>query len=96
MTVSVNGGMSGLFSVIAFLEGWFLFGLPGAVILAIIVMVVMAIIQFRQIPVSGPFINSLMTNFETFFENSPYVYANPHRKPWMFGLPDKNGVYNNA
>ncbi len=30
-----------------------LFGLPGAVILAIIVMVVMGIIQFRQIPISG-------------------------------------------
>jgi hypothetical protein len=37
----------GLFSVIAFLVGWITFGLLGAVILAIIVMVVMGIIQFK-------------------------------------------------
>jgi hypothetical protein len=36
----------GLFFVIAFLVGWFIFGLLGAVVLAIIVMVVMGIIQF--------------------------------------------------
>lgn len=47
MAISVNWGILGLFSVIAFLVGWFLFGLPGAVILAIIVMVVTGIIPFR-------------------------------------------------
>jgi CHASE2 domain-containing sensor protein len=47
MAITVNWGMMGLFSVIAFLVGWFIFGLLGAVILAIIVMVVMGIIQFR-------------------------------------------------
>jgi hypothetical protein len=47
MAIDVNWGMMGLFSVIAFLIGWFIFGLLGAVILAIIVMVVMGIIQFR-------------------------------------------------
>ncbi len=47
MAITVNWGMMGLFSVVAFLVGWFIFGLLGAVILAIIVMVVMGIIQFR-------------------------------------------------
>jgi len=47
MAIDVNWGMMGLFSVIAFLVGWFMFGLLGAVVLAIIVMVVMGIIQFR-------------------------------------------------
>jgi hypothetical protein len=43
----VNWGALGLVSVIAFLIGWFLFGLLGAVIIAIIVMVLMGIITFR-------------------------------------------------
>lgn len=47
MAISVNWGMMGLLSVIAFLVGWFIFGLLGAVILAIIVMVVMGIIKFK-------------------------------------------------
>ena len=47
MAISVNWGMIGLFSVIAFLAGWFIFGLLGAVILAIIVMVLMGIIRFN-------------------------------------------------
>jgi hypothetical protein len=46
MAITVNWGMMGLFSVIAFLAGWFLFGLFGAVIAAIIVMVAMGIIKF--------------------------------------------------
>ncbi len=46
MAITVNWGMLGLFSIIAFLVGWFLFGLLGAVILAIIVMVLMGSIQF--------------------------------------------------
>jgi hypothetical protein len=36
----------GLGAVIAFLIGWFIFGLLGAVILAIIVMVVLGIMKF--------------------------------------------------
>ena len=47
MAISVNWGALGLASVIAFLIGWFLFGLLAAVILAIIVMVLMGIITFR-------------------------------------------------
>ncbi len=46
MAITVNWGMLGLGSVIAFLVGWFLFGLLGAVILAIIVMFFMGIIRF--------------------------------------------------
>ena len=46
MALSVNWGALGLVSVIAFLVGWFLFGLLGAVIIAIIVMVLMGIIKF--------------------------------------------------
>ena len=34
-------------SVIAFLGGWLMFGLLGAVVLAIIVLVLMGIIRFR-------------------------------------------------
>jgi len=47
MPITVNWGMMGLFSVIAFLIGWFIFGLLGAVILAIIVMFLMGIIKIR-------------------------------------------------
>lgn len=47
MAIDVNWGAIGLASVIAFLIGWFIFGLLGAVILAIIVMVLMGIIKFR-------------------------------------------------
>jgi hypothetical protein len=47
MAIDVNWGAIGLVSVIAFLIGWFIFGLLGAVILAIIVMVLMGIIKFR-------------------------------------------------
>jgi hypothetical protein len=46
MAVSVNWGAMGLGAVIAFLIGWFIFGLLGAVILAIIVMALMGIIKF--------------------------------------------------
>jgi len=47
MAIDVNWGAIGLVSVIAFLIGWLIFGLLGAVILAIIVMVLMGIIKFR-------------------------------------------------
>ena len=46
MAISVNWGAMGLGAVIAFLIGWFLFGLLGAVILALIVMVLLGIIRF--------------------------------------------------
>jgi high-affinity Fe2+/Pb2+ permease len=44
--VSVNWGAMGLGAVIAFLIGWFIFGLLGAVILAIIAMEVLGIMKF--------------------------------------------------
>jgi hypothetical protein len=44
--VSVNWGALGLGAVVAFLIGWFIFGLLGAVILAIIAMVVLGIMKF--------------------------------------------------
>jgi hypothetical protein len=44
--VSVNWGAMGVGAVIAFLIGWFLFGLLGAVILAIIAMIVLGIMKF--------------------------------------------------
>ena len=45
MAITVNWGAMGLGSVIAFVIGWFIFGLLGAVVLAIIVMVLMGIIK---------------------------------------------------
>ncbi len=47
MAIEVNWGALGLSSVIAFLIGWYIFGLLGAVILAIIVMIILGIIKFR-------------------------------------------------
>ena len=44
--VSVNWGAMGIGAVVAFLIGWFLFGLLGALILAIIAMVVLGIMKF--------------------------------------------------
>jgi len=44
--VSVNWAAMGLGAVVAFLIGWFLFGLLGAVILAVIAMVVLGIMKF--------------------------------------------------
>jgi hypothetical protein len=46
MALSVNWGAMGLGAVIAFLIGWFIFGLLGAVILAIIVMAILGLIKF--------------------------------------------------
>lgn len=37
----------GIGAVLAFLIGWYIFGLLGAVILAIIVMVLMGVIKFK-------------------------------------------------
>ncbi len=46
MAVTVNWGAMGIGAVIAFLVGWYIFGLLGAVILAIIVMTLLGIIKF--------------------------------------------------
>ena len=47
MTVTVEWSHITILSVIAFVVGWFIFGLLGAVVLAIIVMVLMGIIKVR-------------------------------------------------
>jgi hypothetical protein len=47
MGVTVNWSRMGIGSVLAFLVGWFLFGLLGAVILAIVVMLLMGIIKVK-------------------------------------------------
>ncbi len=47
MAISVNWGAMGIGAVIAFLVGWYIFGLLGAVILAIVVMALMGIIKFK-------------------------------------------------
>ena len=47
MAINVNWGALGLGSAIAFLIGWLLFGLLGAVMLALIVMIILGIIKFR-------------------------------------------------
>jgi len=48
MAVTVQWSRIGLGSVVAFLIGWFLFGLLGAILIAVVVMLLMGIIQFRQ------------------------------------------------
>ena len=47
MAITINWGAMGLGSVIAFVIGWFIFGLLGAVVLAIIVMVLIGIIKIK-------------------------------------------------
>jgi hypothetical protein len=47
MAINVNWGAMGVGSVIAFIIGWLLFGLLGAVVLAIIVMILLGIIKFK-------------------------------------------------
>ena len=47
MAITMNWGALGLGSVVAFIIGWFLFGLPGAVLLAIVVLILMGILRFR-------------------------------------------------
>jgi len=46
MPVSANWGMLGLFSGIAFMAGWFVFGTMGAVLLSIVAMVAIDIVRF--------------------------------------------------
>jgi len=45
--VTMDWSKISVVSVIAFLVGWFLFGLLGAVVLAIIVLVLMGIIRIK-------------------------------------------------
>jgi hypothetical protein len=45
MAITVQWSHIGLGAVVAFLIGWFLFGLLGAIIIAIIVLVLMGIIR---------------------------------------------------
>lgn len=47
MGVSVQWGRLGLGAVIGFLIGWWIFGLFGAVLLAIVLMFLMGIIKIR-------------------------------------------------
>jgi len=47
MALTVNWGAIGIGSVIAFVIGWFIFGLLGAIVLAIVVMVLMGIIKVK-------------------------------------------------
>jgi len=47
MALTMNWGALGLGSVIAFVVGWFLFGLLGAIVLAVIVLFAMGILKFR-------------------------------------------------
>jgi hypothetical protein len=47
MEINMNWGALGLGSVVAFLIGWFLFGLLGAIILAVIVLILMGILVIR-------------------------------------------------
>jgi hypothetical protein len=47
MAITMNWGALGLGSVVAFIIGWIIFGLLGAVLLAIVVLVLMGILRFR-------------------------------------------------
>jgi len=47
MAISMNWGAIGIGAVVAFIIGWFLFGLLGAVVLAIVVLLLMGILKIR-------------------------------------------------
>jgi len=47
MAITVQWSHIGLGSVVAFLIGWFLFGLLGATIIAVVVLVLMGVIKIR-------------------------------------------------
>jgi hypothetical protein len=47
MAINMNWGALGLGAVVAFAIGWWIFGLLGAIVLAIIVCVLMGILTFR-------------------------------------------------
>jgi hypothetical protein len=47
MAITVQWSHIGLGSVVAFLIGWLLFGLLGAIVLAVIVLLLMGVIKVR-------------------------------------------------
>ncbi len=47
MAIEMNWGAIGLGAIIAFLIGWLIFGLFGAVIIAIVVLLVTGILKIR-------------------------------------------------
>ncbi|MFW5903962.1 MAG: hypothetical protein ACOC53_04965 [Candidatus Saliniplasma sp.] len=47
MAVSMNWSSISIFSVIAFLIGWYLFGLLWAIVIAIIVLILTGALSFR-------------------------------------------------
>ncbi len=47
MAITVQWSHIGLGSVVAFLIGWLLFGLLGAVVIAVVVLVLMGVIKLR-------------------------------------------------
>ena len=47
MAITMNWGAIGLGSVVAFVIGWLLFGLLGAVVLAIVVLLLMGILKVK-------------------------------------------------
>jgi hypothetical protein len=47
MAISMNWGALGLGAVVAFVIGWWIFGLIGAVVIAIIVLILMGVLRFK-------------------------------------------------
>ena len=47
MAITMNWGALGLGSVVAFVIGWWIFGLIGAVVIAVIVLILMGILKFK-------------------------------------------------
>lgn len=47
MAITMNWGAIGLGSVVAFVIGWFIFGLLGAVILAVVVLLLMGVLKIK-------------------------------------------------
>ncbi|MDD1764995.1 MAG: hypothetical protein LUO84_00895 [Methanomassiliicoccales archaeon] len=47
MAITMNWGALGIGAVVAFIIGWLIFGLLGAVVLAIIVLALMGILKIR-------------------------------------------------
>lgn len=47
MAITMNWGALGLGAVLAFFVGWLIFGLFGAVVLAVIACVLMGILKFK-------------------------------------------------
>ncbi len=47
MAITMNWGAIGLGSVVAFVIGWLIFGLLGAVVLAVVVLLLMGILKVK-------------------------------------------------